>query len=60
MKKMTLLLSFLPAISYAHNDPQHGILANIMHSITSPHHYLLALVIVLIGAALAKVFFAKK
>ena len=59
MKNMTLLLSLLPAVSYAHHDVQQDILASIFHSLTSAHHSLSALVLIIICVALVKNFSQK-
>ena len=60
MKIMILLLSLIPSMSYAHNYAEHGIAANILHAIVSPHHFLVGLLLVIVGLSLVKVFFSKK
>jgi len=60
MKKIILLLSLIPTISYAHIDAEHGVFASILHSMTSTHHSLIALLLIVACVGLMKLFFENK
>ena len=57
MKKIISLFSLIPAISYAHNDATHGVLASTLHTLTSPHHLLFAVVLVVVCFLIGKNLF---